>query len=118
MTELRDLTQLDVEENLLTGNPFEAMSGPSNFRRLRLSLNEFIGEIPTSIGDFEKLRELWLAGNEFYGTLPTEIGLIENLGKFLNRFNCEFGTKQHSPYPRSTRIAHLFRQYDHWNTTQ
>ena len=46
---------------------------------LSLSNNNFSGEIPSWIGDFENLRELDLSGNQFSGIIPEEIGNLSNL---------------------------------------
>ena len=46
---------------------------------LSLSNNNFSGEIPSWIGNFENLRELDLSGNQFSGIIPEEIGNLSNL---------------------------------------
>lgn len=83
---MRELTELDVEENSLQGNPWDVLSPLTNLRRLRLSSNMFTGGIPSSIGEFDKLRELWLADNMLMGTLPSELGMLSSLRKLSMQF--------------------------------
>ena len=75
-----NLRELDVERNLLQGNPFESL-GPS-LESLKISSNFMTGTVPASISGLTDLTTLWMAENRFEGKLPTEIGGLTNLGTF------------------------------------
>lgn len=78
-----NLKELNVERNLLQGNPFESV-GPS-LELLKISSNFMTGTVPESISELTDLTTLWMAENRFEGNLPTEIGGLTNLGTFLLR---------------------------------
>jgi hypothetical protein len=80
MTKLYDLMDLDVEDNDLSGNPFDSIYRLENLRTLRLSGNQFVGSLdgPT-LRRHESLRELWIGDNLFEGTLASDIGRLQDL---------------------------------------
>jgi Leucine-rich repeat (LRR) protein len=79
-----NLSYLDVEENSMSGSPFESVLGLSDLKQLRISSNSFTGTIPTDIGTLEELEELWIANNQFEGaTIPSEIGNLQRLGTLV-----------------------------------
>ena len=50
---------------------------------LALNDNELEGEIPTEIGNLNRLQTLQLHGNDLSGFLPTEFGRLTALRKFI-----------------------------------
>ena len=73
------LSEMDVERNQLTGNPFSILTQIPNLSRLRISSNNFSGNLPASIAVWDRMVEFWLADNFFTGTLPAELGDMVNL---------------------------------------
>ncbi|XP_011652343.2 receptor-like protein EIX2 [Cucumis sativus] len=62
----------------------------NSLESLDLSRNEFVGEIPNSLGTFENLRTLNLLGNQLWGSLPNSIGnliLLKYLDISYNSLN-------------------------------
>ncbi|KAL3789360.1 hypothetical protein HJC23_006514 [Cyclotella cryptica] len=90
------LQTFDVESNNMDGDLFKPeYSGPSGLKEIvnfRASLNNFVGTIPTEIGQWTKLQNLWFADNELTGTLPTELGNCADMGAFLLYSNKIGGT--------------------------
>ena len=86
---LINLQILMLNENSLSGQLPESMANLVSLSMgggwmiydpgLSLSNNNFSGEIPSWIGNFENLRELDLSGNQFSGIIPEEIGNLSNL---------------------------------------
>lgn len=87
VSKLTKLETFDVEDNSLSGNPFgsaTSLVSLNKMKQLRLSGNEFNGQIPSTIGKFQNLKELWIGDNAFKGTIPSEIGNLTALGKWAN----------------------------------
>jgi hypothetical protein len=76
------LEELDLEENRLSGNPYDALTAIPTLRRIRLSFNNFNGTIPTSIQVWEQVSEWWFAANAHTGIIPTELGRMRSLGTY------------------------------------
>lgn len=98
---MQELTELDVEENSLQGNPWSVLNPLTNLRRLRLSSNMFTGTLPNTIGDMVELRELWVADNMFMGTLPTQLALLSSLRKCMQ---CGIHCESHHPKTHRIRL--------------
>lgn len=62
LRELTALMMLDAEKNQLTGNPFAAIGNLTALRNVRLSGNEFAGDLggDSAIAKLTDLRELWI----------------------------------------------------------
>ncbi|KAH9722063.1 LRRNT 2 domain-containing protein [Citrus sinensis] len=91
VTNLLDLTRLDLHNNKLTG-PIPPQIG--RLKRLRilyvslpsssvncyksLSFNNFKGEIPKEIANLPELRYLYLQENRLTGRIPPELGILPN----------------------------------------
>ncbi|KAL7522168.1 hypothetical protein ACHAWX_007742, partial [Stephanocyclus meneghinianus] len=90
------LQTFDVESNNMEGELFKPeYCGPNGLKELvnfRASLNNFVGSIPTDIGQWTKLQNLWFADNEVTGTLPSELGNCVDMGAFLFYSNKIGGT--------------------------
>jgi Leucine-rich repeat (LRR) protein len=55
---LSQLTEVDLEGNMLVGNPFNSLTGATNLRRLRLSSNQFGLPITSSPAPFLPLSAI------------------------------------------------------------
>lgn len=72
------LTQLRLTSNRLTGNfPFQVNDLP--LKELDLSMNGFVGTLPSSIGNLTLLESLRLGSNFFHDHLPSELGSLSSL---------------------------------------
>ena len=79
LSNLPDLTELDLSGNQLTGEiPFE-LGNLRYLTHLRLNGNELTGSIPTSLGDLPNLEWLDLSWNQLSGTVPSELGNFQYL---------------------------------------
>ena len=82
---LKGLETFDVESNNMDGVLFQpeyvGTEGIRNIVNFRTSLNNFVGSIPTEIGELTKLQNLWFADNQITGTIPTEIGNLVDTSK-------------------------------------
>ena len=50
-----------------------------NLTELDLNNNQLTGSIPSELGDLENLTGLYLGGNQLMGAIPTELGNLVNL---------------------------------------
>ncbi|GLT85767.1 hypothetical protein SLE2022_039450 [Rubroshorea leprosula] len=69
-----NLNQLNLSNNLLSGNLPNSISNLSSIEFLLLSGNQFSGPIPPSIGELRQVVKLDLSRNSFAGAIPPEIG--------------------------------------------
>ncbi|KAL2479889.1 Protein kinase family protein with leucine-rich repeat domain [Abeliophyllum distichum] len=75
-----NLEYLDLSQNKLVGRiPDDISRLSSRLQVLNLSINNFTGDIPASIGSFPQLKSLQLFSNLFNGSIPPEIGNLSNL---------------------------------------
>ena len=82
------VTELDLEENDLTGTIPPALGNLTNLTRLGLHLNNLTGTIPPALGNLTNLTELALHLNNLTGTIPPALGNLTNLtalGLFSNQ---------------------------------
>ena len=72
------VTELDLEDNNLTGTLPSAIGDLTSLEVLWLSINSLSGAIPTEIGNLTRLETLEL-GDNLTGAIPTEIGNLTRL---------------------------------------
>ena len=73
------VTDLNLEENNLTGTLPPEIGDLTSLEGLRLENNSLSGAIPTEIGSMTSLKWLILKNNSLSGAIPTEIGNLTNL---------------------------------------
>lgn len=82
---LRGLETFDVESNNMDGVLFQpeyvGAEGITNIINFRTSLNNFVGSVPSEIGELSKLQNLWFADNQITGTIPSEIGNLVDMSE-------------------------------------
>ena len=81
------VTELDLENNNLTGTLPSEIGDLTSLESLSLTLNNLTGAIPAEIGNLTKLTSLGLASNNLTGAIPSEIGdltSLESLSLTLN----------------------------------
>lgn len=84
---------LSLENNNLSGEIPESISGLSHLRSLNLSCNQLTGEIPSSIGEIKSLESLGLTENALTGTIPKsvcELPLLKDLNLKENKLSGSF----------------------------
>lgn len=82
---LTQFTILDIEQNNFSGSIFtsELFNLTGSLKKLRVSSNQFVDQIPDSIGEFSLLDDLWIANNAISGTLPTQLGTLQLLTELI-----------------------------------
>ena len=76
---IENTTELNLNENQLTGEIPPEIGNLSNLEKLYLSNNQLTGSIPLEIGNLTNLTELYLGYNRIGGEIPPEIGNLTNL---------------------------------------
>ena len=81
----RDLQTLIIRNTRLSGPLFSQINvvGLSNLRCLIVEGNNFVGEIPSEIGNLQNLQVLWAGYNQLTGKIPPEIGNLTNLTSLI-----------------------------------
>lgn len=78
-TDAGRVTELELDENGLTGSLPAALGSLSNLQRLSLLENELTGPIPAELGKLASLERLNLARNELTGPIPGDLGKLASL---------------------------------------
>ena len=103
--EFRNLTQLSVNDNKLSGCIPSAIGELLFCTRLDLSKNNLRGEIPQSIGNMRELQKLELHENELVGAVPNS---LENLSKLTHLdLSCNQLSDLNVDMSRLTSLRHL-----------
>ncbi|EOY27942.1 Leucine-rich repeat protein kinase family protein [Theobroma cacao] len=85
---ISSLTKLVLFNNSLSGSlPDNMCHHLSKLEVLIISLNEFSGHIPSSIGECSNLQNLSLSTNRFNGTIPRSFGNLTSLKRLSLREN-------------------------------
>jgi Leucine-rich repeat (LRR) protein len=91
--QLKDLTNLILSNNQLTGNIPTELGQLKDLTNLILSNNQLTGNIPTELGLLKGLNYLQLNNNQLKGNIPTELGLLKGLNLLELDSNCLTITK-------------------------
>ncbi|CAM8944929.1 unnamed protein product [Rhodiola kirilowii] len=82
---LSELNLLELQDNYLTGelseNENSFLTLPVKLGQLNLSNNLLSGNLPRSLSNFTALQILFLSGNKFSGPVPSSIGELKELSK-------------------------------------
>ena len=73
------VTELDLDDNNLSGTIPPELGNLTHLRQLDLDDNELTGSIPRELGDLPQLRRLVLGANELTGSIPPELGRLSQL---------------------------------------
>ncbi|KAI3853512.1 hypothetical protein MKX03_017243 [Papaver bracteatum] len=73
------LTNLYLDENLLTGSIPPGIGSLRNLGRLNFRKNKFSGSIPSSFGNLSRLNYLVLDNNHLTGLIPSSLGNCKSL---------------------------------------
>eukprot|EP00253_Pinus_taeda_P007056 PITA_07056 len=86
-----DLQLVDLSMNNFTGQlPFSIGHLSTKLYYLDLGINEFAGEIPPAIGNLSSLIFLGLYGNSFTGSIPFSVGMLQKLERlYMNSNNLQ-----------------------------
>ena len=84
---LTGLEELLLSGNSLTGGIPPELGGLTNLTKLRLRHNQLTGPIPPELGDLSNLTVLFLQNNRLTGSIPPEIGGLTELELFSVRRN-------------------------------
>ncbi|MCL7045897.1 hypothetical protein MKW94_013785 [Papaver nudicaule] len=91
--DLKNLTEIDLSWNLISGGFPVSVLNCSKLEYLDLSMNYFIGVLPSDIDRLSSLSYLNLGSNNFTGNIPSSIGnleMLESLILSMNHFNGTF----------------------------
>ncbi|XP_016648480.1 PREDICTED: leucine-rich repeat receptor-like serine/threonine-protein kinase BAM2 isoform X2 [Prunus mume] len=107
-----NLKFLSLEDNTLDGGIQELLSGFSNctnnrLESLDLSSNEFVTELPASLGVLTNLQHLHLEGNNMYGSIPESFGQLSELVDLGLSQNSWKGIVTETHLMNLTRLRHL-----------
>ena len=89
---LMNLEYLWLTQNQLTGNIPPELSGLTNLRYLNLHDNQLTGTIPTQLCNLTYLNNLDLQYNQLTGNIPSELGNLTNLAYLTLGINQLTGT--------------------------
>ena len=73
------VTNLDLNDNLLTGTIPAQVGNLSKLQRLNLTRNQLTGAIPSELRNLSSLEILALGGNQLTGTIPTWLSTLSSL---------------------------------------
>ena len=79
LSQLSDLTYLDLEGNGLSGKIPRQLSKLSKLESLVLSDNKLSGKIPAGLGSLSEVKELDISVNYLSGSIPTGLGNLSKL---------------------------------------
>ncbi|XP_050364250.1 probable LRR receptor-like serine/threonine-protein kinase At1g56130 [Argentina anserina] len=77
--ELKQLIDLNLGQNILSGHIPPEIELLSNMQYLSLGINNLSGPVPPELGNLSKLVVLSFSSNQFSGKLPLELGKLTSL---------------------------------------
>ncbi|KAM5564478.1 putative LRR receptor-like serine/threonine-protein kinase [Rosa sericea] len=77
--ELKQLIDLNLGQNVLSGRIPPEIGLLSNMQYLSLGVNNLSGPVPSELGKLTKLVELSFSSNQFSGPLPLDLGRLTSL---------------------------------------
>ncbi|PRQ26734.1 putative non-specific serine/threonine protein kinase [Rosa chinensis] len=77
--ELKQLIDLNLGQNVLSGRIPPEIGLLSNMQYLSLGVNNLSGPVPSELGNLAKLVELSFSSNQFSGPLPLDLGKLTSL---------------------------------------
>ncbi|KAI8527539.1 hypothetical protein RHMOL_Rhmol12G0083100 [Rhododendron molle] len=102
VTNLLDLSRLDLHNNKLTGPIPPQIGRLKRLKVLNLRWNKLQDVIPPEIGELKSLTHLYLSFNNFKGEIPKDLANLPELrylylheNRFIGRIPPELGTLQH-----------------------
>ena len=103
---LDSLSSLDLRWNAITGG-LENLKNLPELHELKLSANQFSGNIPEALGELTNLKRLDLSENQFSGAIPSLVGNLMRLQSFAahsNQLSGEIPEEMCYPY-KLTRLV-------------
>ncbi|XP_048324686.2 receptor-like protein 6 [Ziziphus jujuba] len=76
---LHNLQSIDASNNLLLTGFLPEFNSSSNLKSIHISMTNFSGTLPDSIGNLKSLKVLDLSNSYFSGTVPSSIGNLSQL---------------------------------------
>ncbi|XP_047310375.1 probable leucine-rich repeat receptor-like serine/threonine-protein kinase At3g14840 [Impatiens glandulifera] len=90
ISQLPFIQEIDLSRNLLGGNIPEVW-GTTQLRKIMLSVNRIVGQIPKELGNISTLKWLLVGGNQLSGHIPTELGNLISIERLLLSSNLFVG---------------------------
>ncbi|KAL3497356.1 hypothetical protein ACH5RR_040088 [Cinchona calisaya] len=78
---LKELTDLNLGQNVLSGSIPAEIGQLSKMQYLSLGINNFTGLVPPELGNLTQLQSLSFSSNSFDGPLPRELGKLTSLAQ-------------------------------------
>ncbi|MBD2704464.1 leucine-rich repeat domain-containing protein [Spirosoma sp. BT702] len=101
------VSQLELQNNGLSGSIPASLSALTNLQQLNLSANQLSGSIPTSLSALTNLQRLTLSGNLLSGTIPASLSALTNL-KYLFLSNNQLSGSIPSTIGSLTNLQHFY----------
>jgi Leucine-rich repeat (LRR) protein len=83
---LKNLSQLSLDQNLFTGTISPLIGKMSKLEILELYENQLTGKLPDSLFSLEALKKIRVGGNKLSGTIPSKMEFLNNT---LTEFKAE-----------------------------
>ena len=101
------VTELDLQQNQLSGKPPPQLGSLANLEHLGLWGNQLSGSIPTELGNLVKLESLALYNNQLSGELPANLAELPALERARFWGNKLTWAERYEPGPVADMVAWL-----------